>query len=40
MEQIVEHVVLKDREVNGPKGDHEFTDWDGLARSVEAFVQA
>jgi menaquinone-dependent protoporphyrinogen oxidase len=40
MEQIVEHVVLKDREVTGPPGDHEFTDWAALFRSVEAFLQA
>jgi menaquinone-dependent protoporphyrinogen oxidase len=40
MEQTVEHVVLKDREVKGPKGDHEFTDWDALSRSVEAFLQS
>lgn len=40
MEQIVEHIVLKGRAVNGPKGDHEFTDWDGLARSVDAFLRS
>lgn len=40
MEQIVEHVILKGREVNGPAGDHEFTDWDALSRSVEAFAQS
>jgi menaquinone-dependent protoporphyrinogen oxidase len=40
MEQIVEHVVLKDREVGGPKGDHEFTDWDGLSRSVDTFIRS
>ncbi len=40
MEQIVEHVVLKDRDVKGVKGNHEFTDWQALARSVAAFLQA
>jgi len=40
MEQIVEYVVLKDREVAGLKGDHEFTDWDAISRSVEAFIQS
>jgi len=40
MEQIVEHIVLKDREVTGISGDHEFTDWDALARTVDGFLQA
>ena len=40
MEQIVEHVVLKGRELEGPPGDHEFTDWDELSRSVEAFLRS
>jgi menaquinone-dependent protoporphyrinogen oxidase len=40
MEQIVEHVVMKGRELEGPKGDHEFTDWEALSRSVEDFAQA
>ncbi len=39
MEQIVEHIVLKDRKVEGPPGDHEFTDWDALSRSVDDFLQ-
>jgi menaquinone-dependent protoporphyrinogen oxidase len=38
--QIIEHVVLKGRKVEGPKGDHEFTDWDTLSRAVESFVRA
>ena len=38
--QIIEHVVLKCREVEGAKGDYEFTDWDTLCRAVESFVRA
>ena len=38
--QIIEHVVLKCREVEGAKGDYEFTDWDTLCRAVELFVRA
>ncbi len=37
-EQILEHVVLDDRDVDDPKSDHEFTDWQALAKGVEAFV--
>jgi menaquinone-dependent protoporphyrinogen oxidase len=37
--QIIEHVVLKCREVEGAKGDYEFTDWDTLRRAVESFVR-
>ncbi len=40
MEQIVNHVVLKDREVKGPMGDHEFTDWNALSQSIKAFLQS
>ena len=38
MEQIVRHVVLKDREAAGTRGQHEFTDWDALSEEVNAFV--
>jgi menaquinone-dependent protoporphyrinogen oxidase len=38
--QIIEHVVLKCREVEGAKGDYEFTDWDTLCRAVESFVRS
>jgi menaquinone-dependent protoporphyrinogen oxidase len=38
--QIIEHVVLKCREVEGAKGDYEFTDWDCLSRAVESFARA
>jgi menaquinone-dependent protoporphyrinogen oxidase len=39
-EQILEHVVLKGRKVEGRKGDHEFTDWDFLFRTIETFVRS
>jgi menaquinone-dependent protoporphyrinogen oxidase len=38
--QIIEHVVLKDRKVDDPSKDHEFTDWAALARAVEDFVRS
>jgi menaquinone-dependent protoporphyrinogen oxidase len=37
--QIIEHVVLKCREVAAAKGDYEFTDWDAIFRTVESFVR-
>ncbi len=37
-EQILEHVVLEDRDVDAPKDDHEFTDWQALAKNSEVFV--
>lgn len=39
-QQILEHVVLKNREVDHPERDHEFTDWKVLADEVEAFLKA
>mgnify|MGYP000380316922 CR=1 FL=1 len=36
--QIIEHVVLKGRPIEGPKGDHDFTDWSKLAEAVEGFI--
>lgn len=38
MEQIVRHVVLKDREDAGGRGENEFTNWDALSEEVNAFV--
>ena len=38
-QQILEHIVLKNREVDHPERDHEFTDWKGLAEAVEAFLK-
>jgi menaquinone-dependent protoporphyrinogen oxidase len=38
--QIIEHVVLKCREVEGAKGDYEFTDWETLSRTVDSFIRA
>ena len=39
-EQIVEHVVLKGREIAGTEGDRELTDWDDLSQTVEAFMRS
>ena len=39
-QQILEHVVLKNRKVDHPERDHEFTDWKALADAVAAFVTA
>ena len=39
-QQILEHVVLKNRKVDHPERDHEFTDWKALAEAVEAFLKA
>ena len=39
-EQIIEHVVLKGRRVEGPKGDYEFTDWETLSRAIDSFARA
>jgi menaquinone-dependent protoporphyrinogen oxidase len=38
-QQILEHIVLKNRNVDRPERDHEFTDWKGLAESVETFLK-
>jgi menaquinone-dependent protoporphyrinogen oxidase len=37
-DQIVQYIVLKDRKIEGPKGDHEFTNWTALISAVDAFV--
>ena len=39
-EQIIRHVVLKDRAPEQIEGDHDFTDWDALARFIDGFVTA
>ncbi|MEP7173390.1 MAG: flavodoxin domain-containing protein [Aestuariivirga sp.] len=39
-QQIIEHVVLKDRKVVSPEGDHEFTDWSSLARAIDTFIRS
>ncbi len=39
-EQIIRHVVLKDREPDEIVGDHDFTDWDALAQFVKDFEVA
>ncbi len=37
-EQIIRHVVLKDRAVDNIRGDHDFTDWQKLAAFVDQFI--
>jgi menaquinone-dependent protoporphyrinogen oxidase len=37
-EQVIEHIVLKGRKVEGPKADLEFTDWASLFRVIDSFV--
>ena len=38
-QQILEHVILKDRVELRPDEPQEFTDWTGLANSVKAFLE-
>jgi menaquinone-dependent protoporphyrinogen oxidase len=38
-QQILEHVVLKNREVDHLGRNHEFTDWKALADAVETFLR-
>jgi menaquinone-dependent protoporphyrinogen oxidase len=38
--QIIEHVVLKCREVEGAKGDYEFTNWESLFQAVDLLIRA
>lgn len=38
-EQIIQHLVLKGREVTASTGDYEFTDWDGLSRQITEFMR-
>ncbi|MFY0610690.1 MAG: protoporphyrinogen oxidase [Hyphomicrobiaceae bacterium] len=37
-EQIIRHIVLKGRDVDELKGEHEFTDWAALKAFADAFV--
>ena len=39
-EQIIRHIVLKDRVPDQIEGDHEFTDWDALALFIDDFEAA
>ena len=39
-EQILRHVVLKNRAPDEISGDHEFTDWQALNDFVDAFAKA
>lgn len=36
--QIVQHVVLKDRDADLRDGSHEFTDWDALEADLRGFL--
>lgn len=36
--QVIRHVVLRGREYDPDAREHEFTDWDALARGVDAFL--
>ncbi len=38
--QIVQHVVLRGREVDANADGHEFTDWDALTAKIGAFLLA
>jgi len=37
-EQIIRHIVLKDRVPDDITGDHDFTNWDDLAKFVGQFI--
>lgn len=37
-EHIFEYIVLKDRSLDDPSKDQEFTDWIALAKDVERFI--
>ena len=37
-ELLVEHIVLRGRDLDDPKKDQEFTDWEALASAVGAFI--
>ena len=38
-EQILEHVVLEGRGLEDTASDHEFTDWEFLAKSIDEFIE-
>ena len=38
-EQIIRHIVLKDRDIDSLEGEHEFTDWPALETFADAFRQ-
>jgi menaquinone-dependent protoporphyrinogen oxidase len=38
-QQILEHVVLKNRKIDHTEREHEFTDWKELADAVKAFLR-
>lgn len=38
--QVLRHIVLRGREVDMAKSEHEFTDWDSLGNSLNTFLMA
>lgn len=38
-QQVIRHAVLGERDYDLADGEHEFTDWDALARDVAAFLE-
>jgi menaquinone-dependent protoporphyrinogen oxidase len=36
--QVLRHVVLRGRDYDPSQGEHEFTDWDALAVTIDDFV--
>jgi len=38
-QQILEHIILKDRDELRPDKPQEFTDWTGLAKAVKEFLE-
>ncbi|GAB5448666.1 flavodoxin domain-containing protein [Gymnodinialimonas sp.] len=37
--QVVQHVVMRGRDYDRTAEEHEFTDWDALAKAVEGFLK-
>lgn len=37
--QVVQHVVLRDRDYDPRKSEHEFTDWEALSSKVAEFLE-
>ena len=38
--QVMRHVVLRGRDYDPNQGEHEFTDWDDLAKQIDVFMNA
>lgn len=37
--QVLRHIVLRGREVDTSRSEHEFTDWDGISAAVAKFLK-